>query len=126
MIYGIVLCLCVLWHVVLPQSHLEWPSCSGGSSLLGLDEWKDKSQRCCELSGVCHGYDSGSVATEVVGSLQNLLNATLPIQKSRIKRLLILYYHDVKIGLVYPCCVLWEIGILALVMELFSLKKVQL
>ncbi|XP_046651838.1 uncharacterized protein LOC124342743 isoform X2 [Daphnia pulicaria] len=77
----ILLCLNVISHVVFGLDDSLVP-CSGGSSLLGLDKWNSTDLRCCDPSGVCHGYDIQSVAIKVTHSLQNMLNATLPIPRS--------------------------------------------
>lgn len=77
----ILLCLNVISHVVFGLDD-SLVSCSGGSSLLGLDKWNSTDLRCCDPSGVCHGYDIQSVAIKVTHSLQNMLNATLPIPRS--------------------------------------------
>lgn len=79
------LCLNFISHVVFGLDDLV--SCSGGSSLLGLDKWNSSLLlRCCDPSGSCHGYDAQSVAIKVSYSLQHMLNATLPIPKSRFKK----------------------------------------
>lgn len=62
----------------------EWPLCSGGFSLLGTDEWDSNFLRCRDpTSGTVHGYNTASLAsnTQVLDSLQNLLNTPFPIER---------------------------------------------